>query len=352
MSRSTEVLPESIVVELSPGTAVLFGRAPDGLDLIPFRLVPVEDQAEIVAAVRATSPILDFGAQVADEFSQPKGLVRLNSTTLDAWRACITPPPLGDYFTKTWHAGTQMSQIRWLPAPENAPSVVLARLGLAAPMLKIQTRLDAVLKFSRDDTALADRALEAVRHDEWAELWGRAQAVTDALNQAIASDDVTPELLDGNIIDSLPSPGQMRDRLKRRVLALADEWDEQGPLPGLVRFIEAKGEEALLDLHGLLIAHKSWFEYMALRAARARRGADRNPRDLAWLNRFTKDMLEGHEEMLRVAGRAISTIDFTRDNWHLRKADEPGYAGPSMDRPEWDRMRHQLGAATRKLADA
>lgn len=352
MNFSSEVLPESVVVELSPGTAIVFGRVPDGLDLIPFRLFPAEDQAALVDAVTATSPVLHVNGQLADEFTQPKGLARLGPKTLDAWRDRITPAPSGDYFNKTWHAGTQMVQIRWLPAPANAPSVVLARLDLAAPMLKIQTSLDAVLGFSRDDVPLADRALEASRHDEWAQLWGRAQAVTDALNEAIASGDVTPQLLDRYLTDSVMSSGQLRDRFKRRVEALADEWDEQAPLPGLVRFIEAKGEEALLDLHSLLIAHKSRFGYLALRAARARLGADRNPRDLAWLHRITNDMLDEHEELRRLVGRTFSTLDFSTDNWHLRTADETGYPGPSLERPEWDVMRQELRAAARKLADA
>ena len=175
MTPTTEMLPESIVVELSPGTAVVFGRVPDGLDLIPFRLVPVEDRAELAAAVKATSPVLDFGERVTDEFVQPKGLVQLDPETLDAWRPLLQPSRSGDYFDKTWHAGTKRSQIRWLPAPRNTPSVVLARLDLAAPMLSILTRLDAVLRFSRDDVALVDSALRAARPQEWTQLWNHAR---------------------------------------------------------------------------------------------------------------------------------------------------------------------------------
>lgn len=351
MTHTTEALPESIVVELSPGTAVVFGRVPDGLDLIPFRLLPLEDRAELVVAISATSPVLDVGEHVTDEFVQPKGLVQLNQETLDAWRPLIRPSPSSDYFDKTWHAGTERSQIRWLPAPQNTPSVVLARLDLAAPMLRIQTRLDAVLRFPIDDVALADSALQAARPREWAELWNQAQAVTDALNEAAAGGDPTPEVLDKALKNSPTSSGEMRDRYRQRLAALADEWDEKWP-PELVRFVDANAEEALLDLYGFLIAHKSQFEYRTLRAARSRLDVDRKRTGRAWLDRVTDDMLEAHTEMIGVAGKVLSTVDFSRVNWHLRKLGEPGHTGPTLDRPEWGRLAQQLGVATRTLRDS
>lgn len=351
MTHATEVLPESIVVELSPGTAVVFGRVPNGVDLIPFRLVPPEDRAELVAAINATSSVLDLGENAPDGFAQPKGLVQLDPKTLDAWRPLIRPSRSGDYFDKTWHAGTKRSQIRWLPAPQNTPSVVLARLNLAAPMLSIQTRLDAALRFSRADVALADSALKAARPDEWAQLWTQAQTVTDAVNQASTSDDLTPGPLDRGLTNGPTSAGQTRDQFKRRLQALAGQWDEQWPPPELVRFIDANAEEALLGLHSFLIAHNSQIGHLALRSSRARLGADRNPRDRAWLDRLTTDILDAHTEMLEVVRRVLSTVNFSRDNWHLRKLGQPDYARPSSEQPEWDRMRYELHVATRKLAD-
>lgn len=351
MTHTTQVLPESIVVELSPGTAVVFGRVPDGLDLISFRLVPPEDRAELVAAVNATSPILDVGEHVTDEFAQPKGLVQLDPKLLNAWRPLVQPSRSGDYFDKTWHAGTKRSQIRWLPAPRNTSSVVLARLDLAAPMLSIQTRLDAVLRFSRDDVALADSALEAARPDEWAQLWSQARAVADALNQASPSDDVTPGLLDRCLTESPASSGQMRDWFRRRLEAVADEWDEHWPQPELVRFVDANAEEAFLDLHSLLIAHRSRLGYLALRASRARLNAAHNARDRAWLRRLTGDILDTHTETLDVMRRILGTTGFSRVNRHLRNHGEPDHAGASLGWPEWNLMWHQLDNAYSKLAN-
>ena len=351
MNLSTEVLPESIVVELSPRTAVVFGRVPDGLDLIPFRLIPPKDLGELVAAVNATCSVLDVSERITDGFAEPKGLVQLDPRTLDSWRPLIQPSRSGDYFDKSWHAGTKRSQIRWLPAPQNAPSVVLARLDLAAPMLSIQTRLDAVLKFSRDDVAVADSALEAARPGEWAQLWSQAQDVASALNEVGTGDDVTSVRLDRHLTDSPASSGQMREQFKRRLNAVADEWDDRWPAPELVRFVNANAEEAFLDLHSFLIAHCSRLGYLALRAGRARLGADRDPRDRAWLRRLTSDILKAHTELLDIMRRILSTTDFSRINWHLRKFGEPDYTGPNSDRPEWDLLFRQLEASFRKLAN-
>ena len=147
------------------------------------------------------------------------------------------------------------------------------------------------------------------------------------------------------------SSGQTRDQFRRRLEALADEWDERWPPPELVRFVDANAEEVLLDLHSFLIAHTSRLGYLALRAGRARLGADRDPRDRAWLRTLTDDILDAHTEMLEVVRRVFSTVDFGRANWHLRMFGEPDYAGPSSDRPEWDLMWHQLYLAVRKLAN-
>ena len=177
------------------------------------------------------------------------------------------------------------------------------------------------------------------------------QAVTDALNKASTSDGVTPGLLDRHLMDSPASSGQTRGQFKRRLEALADEWDERWPPPELVRFIEANAEEALLDLHSFLIAHRSRVGYLAIRAGRARLGADRDPRDRAWLRRLTSDILEAHTEMLQVVGRVLSTVDFSRVNWHLRKVGEPDDADTRPDGPEWNPLFRQLDASVRKLAN-
>jgi len=62
MSSGPEEEPtETALVEVFPGTALVFGRAPEGFDLIPFRLVSPEDQVAIGAAIAETSAILNVG---------------------------------------------------------------------------------------------------------------------------------------------------------------------------------------------------------------------------------------------------------------------------------------------------
>ena len=352
MNPVVDVPPRSAVVGLSPGTAIVFGEVPEGLSLIPFRLVPTDDLAEIVQAVDATSPVLRVGGKRFSEFTRPTGIVRLSSKTLDSWRGLITPPPCGDFLVWPWQDGSHTSQVRWLPAPENAPSVVLARLNLAAPMLAIQTRLHAVLGFSQEDTLLVDNALRDVRQREWADLWGLGPTVINTLHKALGAGDASAEVIDSYLMVNVVDHRQARDQLKLRVETLADKWDEVGPLPELMRLIEATGEAALLDLHSLLIAHKWWFVHHALRAARARISAREDPLDPVTLRDITSEMLDSHEETLKTVGRVLGSINFASANWHIRNADQPGYAGPKFERPPWDATRRQIDVATRKLADA
>jgi len=62
----------------------------------------------------------------------------------------------------------------------------------------------------------------------------------------------------------------------------------------------------LLDLHCLLLAHKSWFEYQALRAGRARLEAGSNPSEARLLEKITSDATSEYhavgEEMAGLLG--------------------------------------------------
>ena len=128
MSLDSEESIETALVEVSPGTALVFGQAPEGFDLIPFRLVSPEDQVAIGAAIAETSAILNVGGQLASGLAQAQGLVRLAPQTLRALKAGLTPIQSGGYNIgvlagqngKFAGPGPLASRGRWCPGPRGA----------------------------------------------------------------------------------------------------------------------------------------------------------------------------------------------------------------------------------------
>ena len=64
MSNTVETLEqgESALVEVLPGTVLLFGQVPDGVDLLPIPFSSPEESSELTRAIAASSSILNVSA--------------------------------------------------------------------------------------------------------------------------------------------------------------------------------------------------------------------------------------------------------------------------------------------------
>lgn len=272
---------ETSLVEVSPGAALVFGRVPDGFDLVPFRLISKEDQVAIGSAVAVGSSILNVGGQLASGLAQAEGLVRLAPQTLAALQAGATPIQSGGYYIGVLAAQNSTkfaAQVRWLPAGGMQAGGTVAALGPALALLAIQVQLNEISGLVRQNLALTETVLKTVRHEQWAELSGLEQAITNSLDEASSVGEVTP-LLWENIAGSEAPIQKQRDLFRRNVEAHAAELAKDQGHQERREYVENNGEAMLLDVHSLLLAHKCWFEYQALRAGRARLGAADDPRE-------------------------------------------------------------------------
>lgn len=278
MSTGPEEPTDSALVEVSPGIALVFGQVPEGLDLIPFSLISPDDQAAIVDAVATTSAVLNAGGQLANGLAQAQGLVRLAPETLRAIQAGAVPLQSGGYnIGVLYQNGRFAAQVRWLPMGANAAGV-LASLGPAVAMIAIQIQLNEISGLVRENLALTETALKTVRREQWAELSGLEQAVTGALNEANSVGHVT-EGVWGEIKGKGAALQKQRNLFGGHVNDHSLELAKRKGHQERRHYIEKNGEAILLDLHSLLLAHKSWFEYQALRAGRARLRADEDPHE-------------------------------------------------------------------------
>jgi hypothetical protein len=305
-----ELATESALVEVLPGTALVFGKTPEGLDLLPFRLISPADQVAIAAAVSKATSIFNVGAQLAAGLAQTQGLVRLAPQTLAAMEAGATPIQSGGYNigVLAGQSGRFAAQVLWLPAESAQAVEVAASIGPALALLAIQAQLNEIAGLVRENIALTETVLKTVRHEQWAELSGLEQAVTKALAEATAVGEVSP-LLWENIAGYEAPIQKQRDLFRRNVEAHLAELTKQPGYHERRQYVERNGEAVLLDLHSMLLAHKSWFEYQALRAGRARISADDDPRDAKLLDAIVEGMRDEHERALDQLTTLLDTIN-------------------------------------------
>ncbi len=345
--------PTSALAEVSPGTALVFGVVPDSLKLIPFSLVSPEDREAIVSAVASVSSVFNVGGQVLNALAQAQGLVRLAPETIQALQAGATAVKSGGYYIGTLsQAGKFSNSVRWLPATGATAAGVIASLGPAIAMIAIQIQLSELSGLVRENLALTETVLKAVRHEQWAEVAGLEQAVAKAVEEANTVGRVTP-LIWENISGHEAELRKQRDLFRRNVAAHAAELAARKGHKERRQYIEKSGEALLLDLHCLLLAHKAWFEYQALRAGRARLGVNVAPDEAKLAGIILENAKAEFENTTAQMAAILDTVN--RELWIL--AELPGrrtiaFTGARRSAKDVARMSDQLFRAVQRVSPA
>lgn len=345
--------PSTALVEIAPGQAIVFGEVPDGVDLVPFRLISSADQRSIANAFAASSSILNVGAQAANALAQAQGLVRLAPETLRALRAGAEPIKSGGYYLGTLRVGNQFSNsVRWLPATAPTVASVLASVGPAVAMIAIQMQLSEVSSLVRQNMSLTESVLKSVRNAQWSELTGLEQAVSKALTEATKVGEVTP-LLWENVAGYEADLRKQRDLFRRNTQTHAAALSKLSGHQERRQYIVKNGEALLLDLHCLVVAHKSWFEYQALRAGRARLDAANNPGDARLLDAIVDNAKAEHGEVVDEMATVLGSVH--RELAIL--AELPGkrtipFTGARRSAGEVAKMAQQLIGAVERVSDS
>lgn len=312
MPEGTDPADDSVgtaLVEVAPGTALVFGSVPEGLDLSEFHLISGADRTAIVDAVAAASSVLNGGAQVANGLAQVHGLVRLAPETMKALRSGAEPVRSGGWNIGVLRHGSQQfsNQVRWLPSSGAQAAGIAASMGSALAMISIQMQLSELTQLAQENISLTETVLKSVRHAQWAELTGLEQAMSKSLAEANAVGRVTQPVWE-NVLGHEAELRKQRDLFRRQVEAHVSELASRKGHKERRQYIEQSGEAMLLDVHSLLIAHKAWFEYQALRAGRIRLDADTDPTATDLLNEIVSNARREYDQVVAEVGVLLDRL--------------------------------------------
>ncbi|MFT9396885.1 MAG: hypothetical protein ABF545_02315 [Bifidobacterium psychraerophilum] len=176
--------PLTTLVEVAPGTAVVFGEVPEGLDLIDFGLLPSSDRAQLSTVLGSLANVGTVGGNVAEAVSSAQGLYRVNEATMALLKsggqlAAKDGAKLGAIFKN----GELVAQARFIPASMSAATIA-ASIGPAVAMIALQMQLGEISGLVRTNIALTGQVLQEIRNERWSKLEGMSDAVDQAFREA------------------------------------------------------------------------------------------------------------------------------------------------------------------------
>lgn len=265
----------TILAEVLPGIAVVFGEIPDVFkpDLIGFGLVSAADREQISTGLLSTllstaGNTATIGGNLGAATASAKGLYRLS----DATRALLANggslavkdgANLGTVLTSSGG----LAQARFIPVNALSAAQTVAAIGPALAAIALQMQLSEITGLVRTDIALTSQVLATIRNEQWAELTGLVATVDRAIDQARAVESVPASLWDSVAGSEAPLRKQI-DLYRRNVRDHVGQIEQ----PGTRRreYLQTNAEAIVFDSYALLSSVKAWTGYQAIRAGRAR----------------------------------------------------------------------------------
>lgn len=270
-SSSDSTTLSTILVEMLPGVAVVFGEVPVelSLDLIDFGLASVEDRTRLSDVLASLGPVATVGGNVGNAVAGARGLYRLANATQAVLRtggtlAIKDGANIGAVFVN----GKIVAQARLIPLAALNVASAAAAIGPALAMIAIQMSLNEIAGLVRTNIALTSQVLTTIRHEQWAELEGLVDTVDDVLAKAREVESVPASLWD-TVAARKADLSKQRELYRRNVSAHVRQI-ERLDTHGRREYLQTNAEAIVFDAYALLSSLKAWIGYQVLHAARAR----------------------------------------------------------------------------------
>ncbi|MEU6412224.1 hypothetical protein [Microbispora sp. NPDC046933] len=261
----------TVLAEVLPGVAVVFGEVPEELklDLIDFGLVPAADRMQISTVLASIGNTATVAGNLGNTFASVQGLYRISDATQALLKAGGTlavkdGANLGAVFAN----GKIIAQARFIPLSAVNVAQTAAAIGPALAMVALQMQLSEVTGLVRTNIALTSQVLATIRHAQWAELTALVATVEHTVDQAREIGSVPTSLWD----TVAGKRADLRTQLDLYRMNVGNHIRQIHRLDTHARreYLETNAEAILFDANALLSSVKAWTGYQALHAARAR----------------------------------------------------------------------------------
>lgn len=338
-----DLTTSTVLAEVLPGVAVLFGEVPEALklDLIDFGLVTVADRTQISAALASTiGNTATIAGNVGNLLSSAQGLYRVNTATQTLLNnGAVLAVKDGANLGSVWLNGELVAQARFIPVSAVSAAQVAAAIGPAIAMIGLQMQLSQITGLVNTNIALTGQVLTTIRHEQWAELTGLAEAIDRALDHAREIGSVPPSLWD-TVAGSEAALRKQLDLYRRNVSTHIKQIDR---LEAQRRreYLDVNGEAILFDSYALVSSLKAWTGYQALHAGLARAAGPDDPDEARLVDIIARDTRSEFGSVLVETRRLVDSL--TRELRIL--AELPGRSSMPLTRKRKDSKATRLTSA-------
>jgi hypothetical protein len=265
----------TVLVEVLPGVAVVFGEVPAELkpDLIDFGLVPSADVDQLSTILASIGNAATVGGNLGSIFSSAQGLYKLSDGTrallnAGARLAVKDGANLGAVLSagSTGRVGI-IGQARFVPLAELRAARIASAVGPALAMIGLQMQLSEITGLVRTNIALTSQVLTTIRNEQWAELTGLVAAIDRALDQAREVGSVPASLWD-SVAGSKAALHKQLLLYRLNVRGHIGHIERTGPRRR--EYLQTNAEAILFDTYALLSSVKAWTGYQRIHAGMAR----------------------------------------------------------------------------------
>ncbi|GGM32467.1 MULTISPECIES: hypothetical protein [Micromonospora] len=301
--------PSTILVEVLPGAAMVFGEVPKELrlDLIDFGLVSAADRTQISTVLASIGTTAAVAGNVGNAFASAQGLYRISSTTQALLRgggalAVKDGANLGAVFAN----GKIIGQARFIPVATVGAAQTVAALGPALAMIALQMQLSTITGLVRTNIALTSQVLTTIRSGQWAELTALVTTVDQTVDQARKLESVPTSLWD-TVAGKRADLRTQLDLYRMNVGSHVRQIHRVDPR-GRREYLETNAEAILFDANALLASLKAWIGYQALHAARARTAGPEDTAEAALVDIIAQDTRKELDSALAESTRLIDSL--------------------------------------------
>lgn len=324
----------TVLVEVTPGVAVVFGKVPVELTsgLIDFGLVSPTDRSQVSAAVASVAGnSAAIGGELGRALQSAQGLYKVNAATqglLNSGASFAVKD--GANLGAIWLDGKLVAQARFIPVAVVGAAQVATTIGPAVAMIGLQVQLSQLTGLVNTNLALTRQGLTMIRREQWAELTGLAAAIDRALDQAREIGSVPSSLWD-TVAGSEPDLRKQLDLYRSNVGEHVKQI-EQLRARHLREYLETNAEAVLFDAYALLSSLKAWTTYQGLRAAKARASGSDDVAEAQLVDIIARDTRLEFESALAATTSLVDSL--TRELRII--AELPGRAAMPLARKRKD----------------
>ncbi|SEA76306.1 hypothetical protein SAMN02910418_02359 [Bowdeniella nasicola] len=285
-----------VLVEVLPGVAAIFGDVPVGMPEINLDILPELDRSQLSSVLATIGPSMTALGNAWETAARLKGLYKLAPETQKLIDAGLKLSVKDGYNISSIRTAKGFVQARFMKLGPRSPAQ-LASVGPAVAMLAVQAAVTEVAHVVQANIALTTHTLKAIRHEQWSQLEGLAEAIHEATKEARAISAVTESIWD----PISPSGAALRQQVKLYRRNTANHLAEIDRLEGRERreYFEANGEAVVFDAYALLTSLRAFGEYQTLRVALARTRGHDDPDEVKVFDHLTKTVPDELQEGLR-----------------------------------------------------